>query len=82
VLSPSTEKYDRGEEWEAYQRLSSVTDYLLVAQGSARVEHYQRSGPRAWHYRVLTAGDTIALTNGPAISVDAVYAGAFELPTG
>ena len=36
VLSPSTEKYDRSEKWEAYQRLSSLTDYLLVAQTSVR----------------------------------------------
>ena len=36
VLSPSTEKYDRGEKRELYQRLPSLTDYLLVAQSSAR----------------------------------------------
>ena len=42
VLSRSTETYDCGEKWEAYQRLASLSDYLLVAQTSVRVEHYQR----------------------------------------
>src|SRR5215468_3549708 len=27
VLSRSTERYDRGEKWEAYQRIPSLTDY-------------------------------------------------------
>jgi Uma2 family endonuclease len=82
VLSPGTEKYDRGENWEAYQRLASLTDYLLLAQGSVRIEHYQREGPRAWHLLVLGAGDTITLTNGATFSVDTVYEGAFDLPAG
>jgi Uma2 family endonuclease len=44
VLSPSTEKLGRGEKWEAYQRLPSLTDYLLVSQHAKRIEHYRRSG--------------------------------------
>lgn len=79
VLSRSTEAYDRGEKWEAYQRLGSLTDYLLVAQGSVRIEHYQREDDGSWRYRVLSAGDTITLTNGATLSIDAVYEGAFEL---
>jgi Uma2 family endonuclease len=42
VLSRSTEAYDRGEKWEGYQGIASLTDYVLVAQRTARVEHYQR----------------------------------------
>lgn len=78
VLSRSTEMYDRGAKWEAYQRLPSLTDYLLVAQTSARIEHYQREGD-SWRYRVLSAGDTVTLANGASVAVDAVYEGAFEL---
>ena len=79
VLSRSTEAYDRGEKWEAYQALVSLTDYLLVAQGAVRVEHYRRAeGPR-WHYEVLGAGDTLRLSNGATIAVDALYEGAFDL---
>jgi Uma2 family endonuclease len=79
VLSPSTEAYDRGEKWEAYQRLPSLTDYLLVAQTTARVGHYQRAGGGSWTYRLVEAGGTVTLANGAMLSVDAVYKGAFEL---
>jgi Uma2 family endonuclease len=79
VLSATTEKYDRGEKWTAYQRLASLTDFLLVAQGSARIEHYQRSGGESWTFRVWGPGDRVVLSNGASFEVDAVYAGAFEL---
>ena len=42
VLSPSTEAYDRGEKFLYYQRLASLTDYVLVAADRMRVEHYTR----------------------------------------
>jgi Uma2 family endonuclease len=79
VLSPSTETYDRGKKWEQYQRLVSLTDYLLVAQTSARVEHYRREADGSWRYRVLEAGDAITLANGATLPVDAIYEGAFDL---
>jgi len=82
ILSPSTEAYDRGQKWEAYQRLASLTDYLLVSQTSARVEHFQRETEDSWRYRVLGAGDSITLANGASVSVDAIYEGAFDLEAG
>jgi Uma2 family endonuclease len=42
VLSPSTEAYDRGEKFAHYRRLDSLSDYVLVSQDKARVEHYVR----------------------------------------
>lgn len=80
VLSTSTERYDRGDTWELYQRLPSLTDYLLIAQRAARVEHYGRDPEGGWRYRTVGAGETIELTNGARISVDAIYEGAFDLP--
>lgn len=80
VLSPSTETYDRGKKWEAYQRLESLTDYVLVSQTFVRIEHYQREGDRSWRYRSFEAGSTIGLANGGLLAVDAVYEGAFDLP--
>jgi Uma2 family endonuclease len=44
VLSPSTEAYDRGEKFAHYRRLDSLSDYVLVSQDKARVEHYARHG--------------------------------------
>ncbi len=82
VLSKSTEAYDRGKKWEGYQTVPSVTDYLLVSQSSAHVEHYQREGSGEWRYRVAVAGGRVTLTGGAVIHVDAVYEGAFQLPGG
>jgi Uma2 family endonuclease len=42
VLSPSTEAYDRGEKFAHYRRLDSLSDYVVVSQDKARVEHYVR----------------------------------------
>lgn len=44
VLSPSTESYDRGEKFAHYRRLDSLNEYVLIAQGTRRVEHYRREG--------------------------------------
>ena len=42
VLSPSTEAYDRGEKSAHYRQLTSLQEYVLVAQDKVRVEHYRR----------------------------------------
>jgi Uma2 family endonuclease len=82
VLSSTTESYDRGLKWEGYQRIASLTDYLLVAQHEARVEHYQRAPDRGWFYRSYGAGERLVLSNGAQLEIDALYARAFELPPG
>jgi Uma2 family endonuclease len=79
VLSPSTEMFDRGEKWGVYQRIATLTDYLLVAQSSVRMEHYQRQTDGSWRYRLVEAGDSIELSNGARLNVDDIYGGAFEL---
>lgn len=42
VLSDSTEAYDRGRKFDHYRAIESLTDYLLVAQDEAKIEHYTR----------------------------------------
>jgi len=79
VLSKGTAAYDRGEKWEAYQRLSSLSDYVLVTQTAAQIEHYQRESDGSWRYRMLEAGAILTLRNGATLAVDAIYEGAFEL---
>ncbi|MHB2017585.1 MAG: Uma2 family endonuclease [Candidatus Xenobia bacterium] len=48
VLSESTEAYDRGEKFEHYRRIESVTDYVLIAQDRVHVEHFVRQGSGQW----------------------------------
>ncbi len=67
VLSPSTEGYDRGEKFAHYWQLSSLTDYVLVAQDRVRVEHLQRQGD-GWLVKAVTSLDeTLRL---PALGID------------
>jgi Uma2 family endonuclease len=56
ILSPSTEKYDRGAKFDHYSTLASLTDYLLVGQHSAMIDHYARQPDGKWllsRYRLL-----------------------------
>ncbi len=78
VLSPATESYDRGEKWAAYQRLPSLTDYVLVAQDRKRIEHYRRDTGDTWHYRELGDGENLFLGDA-TVAIDAIYEGAFDL---
>jgi Uma2 family endonuclease len=80
VLSRSTEAYDRGDKWEAYQRIPSLADYLLVSQTAARIEHFKRGEDGSWQYRRIEAGQVVTLSDGATLSIDAIYEGAFELP--
>ena len=40
VLSSSTEAFDRGEKFAHYRHVTSLQEYVLVAQDQIRVEHY------------------------------------------
>ena len=42
VLSDSTERDDRGEKFAHYRQISSLREYVLVAQKEARVEVFTR----------------------------------------
>jgi Uma2 family endonuclease len=79
VLSSSTELYDRGLKWEGYQRLASLTDYVLVSQVEPRIEHFERASDGSWTYRAAETGGRIVLSNGAVLVVDDIFAGAFEL---
>lgn len=55
VLSPSTERYDRGEKFARYQQNAALTDYLLVAQRYPSLEHYHRQTDGSWKYVAETS---------------------------
>jgi len=79
VLSASTEPYDRGLKWEGYQRILSLTDYVLVSQSEPRIEHYRRGPDGSWIYRSAGSGDRVTLANGGTIEVGTVFDGVFEI---
>lgn len=57
ILSPSTEAYDRGEKFAAYQQSDSFQEYVLVAQDRISVEHYIRREGNLWLYERLDRAD-------------------------
>lgn len=54
VLSPTTERYDRGKKFLRYQQNSSMTDYVMIAQAYPSIEHYARQEDGNWLYSVTT----------------------------
>jgi Uma2 family endonuclease len=48
VLSPTTEAYDRGDKFHAYQSVESFQEYLLVSQDKPYVTRYVRQPEGAW----------------------------------
>ena len=57
VLSDSTAPYDLGDKFRHYQTISTLTDYLLVAQDEARVLLYTRRDDY-WEFRDITGLDS------------------------
>jgi Uma2 family endonuclease len=48
VLSPSTERYDRGMKFQHYRTIPSFQDYILIAQDEHRIEHFTRQENGIW----------------------------------
>jgi Uma2 family endonuclease len=73
VLSDSTEADDRGEKFAHYRRLTSLQEYVLVAQKARRVEVYRRDADR-WMLTEHGSGTSFELASiGARIAVDEVY---------
>ena len=72
VLSPSTERTDREEKFQAYRLLSSLEEYVLISQDSRRVEVYRRVDN--WSLEVIQGDEELSLQSvGLVASLDAVY---------
>jgi len=48
VLSESTEAYDRGGKFAHYRKLTSLMEYVLIAQTKPNVEHYVGQPANRW----------------------------------
>lgn len=48
VMSPSTQSIDRGEKFDEYKQIPTLSDYVLVAQNTMRVTHYTRLNLLQW----------------------------------
>ena len=53
VLSESTEAYDRGDKFTHYKSITSLTEYLLVAQHRPHITQYVKKEDGSWNYREM-----------------------------
>jgi Uma2 family endonuclease len=57
VLSPSTERHDRGWKFKNYQLIQSFEEYVLISQDEPRVERFARQGDGGWLMTQVTGLD-------------------------
>lgn len=83
VLSPGSEKEDRGVKFEQYALIPELRDYLLVSQERILVEHYSRGENDTWILRRYNErADTIAFPHLEIeVPLDEIYDG-LDLPAG
>jgi len=51
VLSESSENYDRGDKFERYRAVPTLSEYMLVAQDRVHIELYTRQSDGTWILR-------------------------------
>lgn len=68
VLSPSTERYDRGLKAEQYRLVDSLAAHVLVWQTEPKVEVFARDGGR-WTSKVATGVAASVTIPGPGIVI-------------
>ncbi len=50
VLSPSSERYDRGKKFQQYRDLPSLQEYVLVAQDDSHIERFRLQKSGIWEF--------------------------------
>lgn len=81
VLSPSTERYDRGEKFHHYQKIPTLRDYVLVSSQEPLIEVYHRLADGAWRYTAFGPGELARVDSvGLSLPVGELYEGAPEDP--
>jgi Uma2 family endonuclease len=73
VLSPTTEKCDRGAKFKTYKTLPSVQEYMLIGSEYKAIEVHRREG-HFWKEQHYYEGDLIELKSlGISFPFDEVY---------
>ena len=74
VLSDSTERRDRADKFYRYRKLTSLEEYVLVAQDIQRVEIYRRAN--AWDLELFGENECFCFDSvGLTLTVTEVYEG-------
>lgn len=77
VLSPSTQRDDRGAKFRQYQQLASMQEYVLVAQDEPVVERFTRQADGSWALVSFVGLEAVlAFTSVPVqVPLADIYAG-------
>ncbi|PSN16863.1 hypothetical protein C7293_00340 [filamentous cyanobacterium CCT1] len=80
VLSDSTEKYDRGDKFEAYRTLATLQEYLLIDQYRPHVEQYVKQSEHQWLFTEYSGLDTrVQISSLPVeLALNDLYQGIFS----
>lgn len=71
VLSDSTARIDRREKLWAYQTITSLREYLLIAQDTRAVEIYRRADD--WAHDTVTQGSVRLACLDVELALDVIY---------
>jgi Uma2 family endonuclease len=72
VLSPSTERVDRTEKFEAYKRIAALSEYVLLSQDAMELELFRRR--TSWQREFYQRDNTVTLESvGLTVSVSNFY---------
>jgi Uma2 family endonuclease len=75
ILSPSTERHDRGQKFAHYRQIASLREYVLIAQDRPMIAHYVRQDSGSWLWSAvegLTATITFP-TIGATVALAEIY---------
>ena len=76
VLSDSTAAFDRGQKFEAYRGLDSLTAYLIIEQDRPHADLFLRNADGLWVLHPGAAGETLTIDPpGLVLPLAAVYEG-------
>lgn len=79
VLSNSTRRFDLGEKFNYYQKISSLQEYVVVEQDIMRVDIYRRDsakqrGTKNWSATRYQKGDIVEFTSiGLNLPIEDIY---------
>lgn len=77
VLSPSTERYDRTRKFDAYRRMETFQEYVLVAQDIPRIETFFRQADGTWAFDAFSGIEAVTKLRSIEVNLPLaeVYAG-------
>jgi Uma2 family endonuclease len=74
VTSDSSEAYDTGLELEAYRRIPTLREYIVVSHRERRITVHHREPSGEWISTVAIRGETIQVPSlGAELPIDQIY---------